>query len=134
MLIVTVIVKNTRHFALNGITLGPGTLYIGLPGEELVPISEVKETKLIEAIENKDAVEIRNIIRAPNEASFTVDLTKQVVEKFLMMITKVDQYILDIIREEGHKKVCHLSRHAKKHRTRKKNFNRARRILVKEVK
>ena len=117
---------------MNGITLNPGTMYIGLPGED--PI-HVKETQLIEAKDIKDNVEVENIIRvgeALSEFSFSVQMARQAVEKFLMAITGVNQYVLDIIREEGHQKVWHLAKHAKKRRTRKKNFNRARRILAKE--
>lgn len=117
---------------MNGITLNPGTMYIGLPGEDPIP---VKETQLIEAKDIKDNVEVENIIRvgeALSEFSFSVQMARQAVEKFLMEITGVNQYVLDIIREEGHQKVWHLAKHAKKRRTRKKNFNRARRILAKE--
>lgn len=121
---------------MNGITLGPGTLYIGLPGEELIPVGEVKETEMIEAIENKDAMVDQNILRIGNalsEISIAVEMSRQAMEKFLMEITGVHKYVLDIMREEGHKKVYHLALHAKKRRTRKKNFNRARRILAKEA-
>ena len=117
---------------VNGITLNPGTMYIGPPGEDPIP---VKETQLIEAKDIKDNVEVENIIRvgeALSEFSFSVQMARQAVEKFLMEITGVNQYVLDIIREEGHQKVWHLAQHAKKRRTRKKNFNRARRILAKE--
>lgn len=117
---------------MNGITLNPGTMYFGLPGDDPIP---VKETQLIEAKDIKDNVEVENIIRvgeALSEFSFSVQMARQAVEKFLMEITGVNQYVLDIIREEGHQKVWHLAKHAKKRRTRKKNFNRALRILAKE--
>ena len=117
---------------MNGITLNPGTMYIGLPGEDPIP---VKETQLIEAKDIKDNVEVENIIRvgeALSEFSFSVQMARQAMEKFLMEITGVRQYVLDTIREDGHQKVWHLAQHAKKRRTRKKNFKRARRILAKE--
>lgn len=117
---------------MNGITLNPGTLYFGLPGDDPIP---VKETQLIEAKDIKDDVDTENIIRvgkALSEVSISVEISLQAMGKFLMEITGVRQYVLDIIREEGHQKVWHLAQHAKKRRTRKKNFNRARRILAKE--
>lgn len=117
---------------MNGITLNPGVLYFGQPVEYHTP---VRETELIEFVENKDVVEAQNIIRIGNalsEFSFTVEVTRQAMDKFLMAVTGVSKYVLDIIREEGYENVYHLALHAKKHRTRKKNFNRARRILEKE--
>ena len=117
---------------MNGLTLNPGVMYFGLPGEEPTPI---RETQLIEAKDVKDDVDTENIIRVGNalsEVSIAVEMTRQAMEKFLMEITGVRQHVLDIIREEGHQKVWHLAQHAKKRRTRKKNFNRACRILAKE--
>lgn len=121
---------------MNGITLNPGTLYIGLPGENIIHVSEIKYADLTEAAENEDAMVDQNILRIGNalsEVSFAIDLSRQAMEKFLMEIMGVHQHVLDIMREEGHKKVYHLAVHGKKHRTRKKNFNRARRILAKEA-
>lgn len=117
---------------MNGITLNPGTMYIGLPGEDPIP---VKETQLIEAKDIKDDVDAENIIRvgdALSEVSIAVEMTRQAMEKFLMEIMGVHKHVLDIMREEGHKNVYHLAVHAKKRRVRKKNFNRACRILAKE--
>ncbi len=121
---------------MNGITINPGVMYIGLPGEDLIPVSEIKAADLTEAVENKDAVEVQNILRvgaALYKVSIAVDMTRQAMEKFLMEIMNVHKHVLDIMREEGHKKVYHLAVHAKKRRTRKKNFNRAKRILTKEA-
>lgn len=118
---------------MNGIKLNPGMIYVGLPGEDPIPVGE---TQLIEPKDIKDDVDTENIIRigsALSEVSFSVQMARQAMEKFLMVITGVRQYVLDIIREEGYQKVWHLALHAKKRRTRKKNFNRARRILAKEA-
>ena len=91
---------------------------------------------LLEAIENKDAMVDQNILRIGNalsEISIAVEMPRQEMERFLFEIMGTKKHVLDIMREEGHKKVYHLALHAKKCRTRKKNFNRARRILAKEV-
>ena len=119
---------------MNGIMLNPGTLFIGTPGKGLIPFCETKESELIEVVENRDDMKAQNILRigsALSEVSIAINVSRQAMEEFLMVITGVRQHVLDIMREEGHEKVYHLAVHAKKHRTRKKNFNRARRILAK---
>lgn len=118
---------------MNGITLNPGVLYFGMPGENPIP---VREAQLIEAKDIKDDVDVENIMHIGNalsEFSFSVYVERKAMQKFLMEIMGIRKYVLDIMREEGHTKVYHLALHAKKHRTRKKNFNRAIRILKKET-
>ena len=81
-----------------------------------------------------EEIKLIRVGEALSEFSFSVEIARKAMEKFLMEIMGIRQYVLDIIHEESHQKVWHLALHAKKRRTRKKNFNRARRILAKEEK
>lgn len=110
-----------------------GTLYIGLPGEELMPLGEINESELICAIEEKDEMAIKSILtRQEQEATFTVYLTKRQMERFLQEIMNVTHFVLELLHGISNKRVGHLAKHAKKRRTRKKNIRRAYRIVSDE--
>jgi len=110
-----------------------GTIYIGLPGEELYPLGEINEAELISAIEEKDAVAINSILaRKEQEATLTINLSKQQIDRFLQEIMNVTHFVLEILHGIGNKRVAYLAKHAKKRRTRKKNIRRAYRIVSDE--
>lgn len=111
---------------MSKINMDSGTIYIGLPGEELRPLGEINESELICAIEEKDAMAIQSILtRQEQEATLTIDLTKQQTERFLKEILNVTHFVFEILHGIGNKMVAYLAKHAKKRRTRKKNIRRA---------
>lgn len=115
-------------------TMSPGTLYIGLPGDDkLTPLSEVAEADLVNAVEEKDDIAVKKIIDInTQEATFMLTLTQEQVDSFFDTLYHIRDNVLKIIRNDGHTRVCHLAKHAKKWRTRKKNIHRAYRLLEKE--
>lgn len=110
-----------------GIKHGAGMLYIGLPGdEELVPLGEVAEGMLFEAVEDRDAYAIKQIItNTQAEATFTVHLSKTQMDNLMFEVYGFRKMALDQMRESGHGRVAHLATRARKRKTRKKNLHRA---------
>lgn len=119
---------------VTGMKLGAGTLYIGHPGDDnLVPLGEVAEGGLLEAVEDHDAYAVDQIItNLQDEATFTVQVSKTQLDNFLIEVLGIKKMVLDMMRESGHGRIAHLATHAKKHKTRKKNLRRAFRITEKE--
>lgn len=119
---------------VTGMKLGAGTLYIGHPGDDnLVPLGEVAEGGLLEAVEDHDAYAVDQIItNLQEEATFTFHVSKTQIDNFLIETLGIKKMALDMIRERGHGRIAHLATHAKKRKTRKKNLHRAFRITEKE--
>lgn len=116
--------------------LGAGMLFIGLPGDdEFVPLGEVADggKVIVEAYEKHDAFAVQQLITtAKEEATFTVKLSKQQMDNFMIEVFGIKKMALDMMHERGHGRIAHLATYARKRKTRKKNLHRAFRIPEKE--
>lgn len=93
-------------------------LPIGEIGELYIPASTASEQR----------------ITTTEQAEFSFDLAEQrlKIEAILQEVLGITRMVLDIVSENGHGRIAHLARHGRKARTRKKNKNRAFRLLQKE--
>ena len=112
---------------MNGLKLSAGMLFLGSPDGELVPIGEVAEGIVFEEVEDYSGAKIHQLVTEA-EATFTVNLTKQQIDNFLMEVYGIRKMVLDMVGG----RVAHLGRHGRKRKTRKKNVRRAIRMLEKE--
>lgn len=111
---------------MNNVSFSPGTIYVGAPGGPLHPLGEVEELELLGAIENKDTLELQQVLSLhEKEASFTINMTKKQMDNFFDVVFGITKTVLSIIRGEGNARVAHLAKYGRKHRTRKKNVRRA---------
>lgn len=106
---------------------GAGILYISEPGEEPVLIGEVAEGAVFDTVEDYSGAKIHQFAKEA-EATFTLNLTKQQLDNFLMEVYGIRKMVLDLVGG----RVAHLGRHGRKRKTRKKNIRRAIRMLERE--
>jgi len=112
--------------------MSAGMLYIGSLGDDnFEPLGETVCSELTVVEEAMDAYGAHDIVTT-GEATFEMKLTKKQVEDFFEFVFHIKDQVLRIIRNEGNARVCHLAKHGKKARTRKKNLRRAFRILERE--
>lgn len=97
--------------------LGAGSLYIN--GEKFTEISEAEFTT------EPSADDLSVLSRSFSEVSFSTELVANAFTRFIHAISGITQYLKDIC---PNKRVVHLAFHAKKERTRKKNYGRMIRI------
>ena len=118
--------------------LGPGTLYIETP-EGLQPLGSITEATAIEAEETEWAEDRPAVIKTAQEATFTAEVKinpdvakaftalgeacKQTAKALGKALRAAAVWIVSI--KEAPPRVRHLALRGKKHRTRKKNINRA---------
>ena len=114
---------------MKNVSFDSGVLCVGSPDGELSPIGEVKEMDLDEVVNVEDAIPY---IRVSSEANISITLTREQVDAFIETLVRVREHALDLVRARGYTRIAHLARHARNHRTRKKNLFRAYRILRKE--
>lgn len=112
---------------MNGLKYSAGMLFLGSPDSELVPIGEVTEGVVFDTVEDYSGAEIHQFATEA-EATFTLNLTKQQIDNFLMEVYGIRKMVLDMVGG----RVAHLGRHGRKRKTRKKNVRRAIRMLEKE--
>lgn len=108
--------------------MGAGTLYIGKLDEELVPVGEVAEGVVFDTVEDYSGAEIHQLATGA-EATFTMNLTKQQLNNFLMEVYGIRKMVLDMVGG----RIAHLARHGRKRKTRKKNVRRAIKMLERAV-
>ena len=106
----------------NEINLGSGTLYISNPDGSYFEIGEINDTKMTIDTDNLPMY-IRKITDTW-EAS--IEVTASACEAFIQLVNSMWSLLLDCC---PNKRVVHLAKHATKKRTRKKNYNRAIKIL-----
>lgn len=116
---------------MSDITFNPGALYVSDPDGKLYPIGEVEENNFYEPVTDDTGAPIHETLTS-SEATLTLTLTQEMVNAFIEQLLNVRELVLDLVREEGYSRIAHLARHARKHRTRKKNLFRAYRILQRE--
>lgn len=113
---------------MRNITSNPGVIYVGSPDGEQHPIGDVEETNFYEPVTDDAGVPIHKTLTS-SEATFTLTLNQETVNAFIEQLLNVRELVLDLVRDKGHSRIAHLARHARKHRTRKKNLFRAYHIL-----
>lgn len=114
---------------MKNVSFNSGVLCVGSPDGEFSPIGEVKEMDLDEVVNVEDAIPD---LRVSSEANISITLTQEQVDAFIETLVRVREHALDLVRAQGYTRIAHLARHARNHRTRKKNLFRAYRILRKE--
>ena len=114
---------------MNGVTFNRGMLCVESPDGELHPIGEVGEIELDEAVSAKDAIPNLHV---SSETTLSIELTQDQVNALFELIVRAREHALDLVRAQGYSRIAHLARHARKHRTRKKNLFRAYRIFREE--
>lgn len=121
---------------MNNISFNPGVLYVSSPNGELHPIGECKEIELGEVMDNEDVtddagVAIHNVLTS-SETTLSFTLTQEQVNAFMETLLNIRELVLDLVQVAGYSRIAYLAQHARKHRTRKKNFHRAYQILTRE--
>lgn len=117
---------------MSKINMHGGSIFIGSPSCGLLPIGEIAEGKeLILTTDAKAEMGIEAIL-TDEELNFSVSLSKQQIERFLQEAFRITQIVLEMLHDIGNRRVAYLARHAKKHRTRKKNIRRAYRLVSDE--
>ena len=114
-----------------GIRHGEGMLFFQRVDGEYEPLGKVTEGIVLETVEDYSGAEIHQLATEA-EAQFTLNLTKQQLDNFLMEVFNIKKMVLDMMRERGHGRIAHLGRHGRKRKTRKKNVRRAIRMLERE--
>ncbi len=117
---------------MNDINFGAGTLFVGKPDGELHPLGECEEMELCEAVEDKDIPRINDLLTRSEEV-FTITLSSEQVADFISALFDIRGLMGDRLRACGHARIAHLAAHAKKRRTRVKNYFRGCLILAKEA-
>lgn len=110
----------------SGITLGPGAVYID--GQEM---GEVKSVEPMEATPyDRDilACDFSMIAKAMEEISFTTSITAKAWTRLMSALLGIEKEMYDTC---PNRRVAHLSRYAKKRRTRNKNHGRMLKIFEK---
>lgn len=116
---------------MSDITFNTGVIYLDSTDGELHPIGEVEEMNFYEPVKDGAGVPIHETLTS-SEATFTLTLTPEKVKAFIEQLLNVRERVLDLVCDKGHSRIAYLARHARKHRTRKKNLFRAYRILQRE--
>lgn len=113
---------------MNVFKTGAGMLYFGSPDDgNLVPLGKVTEGVVFETVEDYSGAQIHQLA-TESEATFTLNLTKQQLDNFLMEVYGIRKMVLDMVGG----RIAHLGRHGRKRKTRKKNIRRAIRMLEQE--
>ena len=107
--------------------LGSGQLYFTEPDGSYSLLGHVTEVECVTEAEDND-ISVPVVSLADLEATFTA--LAKVTKDVMLAITGVYEAIINCCPD---KRVAHLALHAKKPRTRKKNRNRAIKILEKGV-
>lgn len=107
----------------NDIKLGPGQLYFIEPDGNASLVGHVTDASVEYGTDLNDISEVVASL-ASLEASF--EMVAKVAKDVLLAITDIGQAVINCCPD---RRVAHLAVHGKKARTRKKNFNRAIRIL-----
>ncbi len=110
-----------------GIRHGEGMLFFQRVDGEYEPLGKVTEGIVFEPVEDYSGAEIHQIATEA-ETTFTLNLTKQQLDNFLMEVYGIRKMVLDMVGG----RVAHLGRHGRKRKTRKKNIRRAIRMLEQE--
>ena len=107
-----------------GIRHGEGMLFFQRVDGEYEPLGKVTEGIVFEEVEDYSGAKILQLEKEA-EATFTVKLTKQQIDNFLMAVFGIRKMVLEMVGG----RVAHLARHGRKRKTRKKNVRRAIRML-----
>lgn len=119
---------------MNNLHMGPGTLFIGLPGEDAALLGEIKEATLepaMDELENHWPDYVRPFDPEPASLTVTVKLKGAQWLNLLYGLHGTLALMFDLC---PRRRVVHLTRYGKKKRTRKKNLRRMLRLLEKEAK
>ena len=112
----------------NGITLGPGTVYIN--GEEFGGISEAEctvepdDVDVLQHMRNNAAL----LANAAMDVTFSAEMAAKAFTRLCHVMTGIDKYLRETC---PNRRVAHLARYAKKRRVREKNYKRMIRICEK---
>lgn len=110
----------------NGITLGPGTVYID--GQKLGDVKSIESMEATPYDSGILACDFSMIVKAMGELSFTTSITAKAWTRLMSVLLGVEKKMYDTC---PNRRVAHLSRYAKKRRTRNKNYDRMLRIFEK---
>ena len=114
---------------MNNVQFGPGRIYVGPPGGPYHTLGAIEEQELNAAIVEKDTFGVQRILSLhEQEATFTINLTKEQIKNLYDVVFRITETVLSIVRGEGNARVAHLAKYGRKRRTRKKNVRRAIRI------
>lgn len=110
------------------VKLGEGTLYI--KGEEIGNVQEAEFTE--EPDEMREFVDgLWNLTMAGQEFSCTIEMATDAYVKMTHALLGIDKYLYENC---SSRRVAHLARHARKMRTRRKNYKRMIKLCEKEKK
>lgn len=107
-----------------GIRHGEGMLFFQRVDGEYEPLGKVTEGIVFETVEDYSGSAIHQLATEA-EATFTLNLTKQQIDNFLIEAWGIKKMVLDLVGG----RVAHLAHHGRKRKTRKKNVRRAIRML-----
>lgn len=93
---------------------------------DTTPLGDLKEVTIEES--DDYSVNLNNIVSSTNSMSASFTLLTKISKDALNSIYGIRTYVLELVPNDT---VRHLAMYAKKERTRKKNFNRAIKILEK---
>ena len=110
-----------------GIRHGEGMLFFQRVDGEYEPIGKSTGGIVFDTVEDYSGAVIHQLATEA-EATFTLNLSKQQIDNFLMEVYGIRKMVLDLVGG----RVAHLARHGRKHKTRKKNVRRAIRMLEME--
>lgn len=110
------------------IQLGPSTLYFAHSGEPLGTVTEIRSLDEDDEFERCiDSVEALNL--AGEGFSFSVKMASDTYVRLAHLLLGIDKALAEMC---PNRRVVHLAKHAKKKRTRKKNYKRMIRICEKK--
>lgn len=110
------------------IELGPGTLYIVGPDDSYAELGTVSEAKCTYEDYYEDLISNRVCVMATGLEG-TFETLAKVSRDVMAAILGLTNAVLECC---PNKRVVHLARYSKKHRTRKKNLHRAFRMMEKK--
>ena len=113
---------------MNNITFNPGTLYMISPDGKMNLIGDVEKLNFYEPVSDAICTKTYETLTR-TEATLTATLTKKMMKALIEQVFEMRELILNMVQEKGYSQIVYLARHAKKHRTRKKNLFRAYHIL-----
>jgi len=111
-----------------GIRHGEGMLFFQRVDGEYEPLGKVTEGIVFETVEDYSGSAIHQLATEA-EATFTLNLTKQQIDNFLVEALGIKKMVLDLVGG----RVAHLARHGRKRKTRKKNVRKAIKMLERAV-
>lgn len=98
------------------------------PDGKMNLIGDVEKLNFYEPVSDATC-EKTNEILTGTEVAFTATLTKKMAKTLIEQLFEMRELILNMVQEKGYSQIAYLARHARKHRTRKKNLFRAYHIL-----